>query len=289
VGQARARAGHQGIAIRFVVPFGADGASDRAARAFCASLAGAGSISVENLPGAGGRRGLEHANTLAARGEAVMLLGTPTTHVLLPTRLGVSPDASFVPLAGFGSAPNVLLVPPALGVHGVEDLIDRARRERLVYASAGAGQTIHVCSAYFCRLARIDMVHREYEGGSATAYADFAAGRVQMYFDNLLGCREHIASGGAVPLAVSSAHRSASLPQVPTLAECGFPAHALDVWLGAFVANASPDVTRAIADDAFAARLRELGLEGGPLDSRAFTNQVEASRGAWRDALASLN
>jgi tripartite-type tricarboxylate transporter receptor subunit TctC len=291
VGQASARAGHQGIAIRFVVPFGAEGASDRAARAFCACLgtgANAPSISVENLPGAGGQRGLEHANTLAARGEAVMLLGTPTTHVQLAARLGIAPDAAFAPLLGFGAAPNVLLVPPALGVHSVRELIHRARGEALVYASAGAGQTIPVCSAYFCRLAGIEMTHRPYDGGSATAYADFTAGRVQMYFDNLLGCRERIASGEALPLAVSSADRSVSLPEVPTLAECGFQAHALDVWLGAFAANGAPDTTRALADRAFAARLRELGLAGGPLDAQAFADQVESSRAAWREALSAL-
>jgi tripartite-type tricarboxylate transporter receptor subunit TctC len=216
-----------------------------------------------------------------------MLLGTPTTHVLLPARLGVAPHARFAPLAGFGAAPNVLLVSPTLGVTDVDALIGRARRERLVYASAGEGQTIHVCSAYFCALAGIEMTHRAYDGGSATAYPDFAAGRVHVYFDSLLGCREHIASGAAIPLAVSSAHRNPTIPQVPTLAERGFPSHALDVWLGAFCANASPDVD-GIANPAFAARLRGLGLEGGPLDAPAFARQVESSRATWRAALESL-
>jgi len=287
VGQARSRAGHQGVAIRFVVPFGAEGASDRAARAFCASLAD--EVSVENLPGAGGRRGLEHANALAARGEAVILLGTPTTHILLPERVGVAPDSRFVPLLGFGAAPNVLLVPPSLGVRNVRDLVDMARKERLVYASAGTGQTIHLCSAYFCKLAGIQMTHRPYDGGSATAYEDFVAGRVQVYFDNLLGCHERIASGEALPLAVSSARRSESLPRVPTMAECGFPTHALDVWLGAFAANAAPDTSRAMADRTFTARLHELGLHGGPLDASTFARQVESSRHAWHQALAALD
>lgn len=269
------------------MPFGAEGASDRAARAFVASLAG--EIAVENLPGAGGRRGLEHANTLAARGEAVMLLGTPTTHILLPKRVGVAPDSRFMPLLGFGAAPNVLLVPPSLGVRNVGELIDAARRQRLVYASAGAGQTIHVCSAYFCKLAGIEMTHRPYDAGSATAYEDFLAGRVHMYFDNLLGCHERIAAGEALPLAVSSTRRSASLPQVPTLAQCGFPSHALDVWLGAFAAHAAPDASRAMGDQAFAARLGELGLHGGPLDARAFASRVESSRRLWHDALAALD
>lgn len=270
------------------MPFGADGAADRAARAFCAALPDPAGIVVENVPGAGGMLGLERANALAARGDAVMLLGTPTTHVLLPAREAVVPASVFTPLIGFGSAPNVLLVPRLLGVRSLGDLLTRARAERLTYASAGTGQTIHVCSAWLCRLAGIEMSHRPYEGGSASAYSDFDAGRVHVYFDNLLGCRERIASGHAVPLAVSARQRSAALPDVPTLAECGFGRHVLEVWLGAFVANAAPDVTVAMASAGFAHRLRELGLDGGPLDATRFARTVEASRAAWTEALEAL-
>ena len=244
-------------------------------------------VQFENLPGGGGLRGLERANTLAAAGEPVLLLGTPTTHVLLPERTGGTPHDRFAPLLGLGSAPNVLLVPPSLGVRDVAALIERARREPLVYASAGAGQTIHVCSAYFCELAGVRMSHRPYDGGSATAYADFSAGRVHVYFDSLLGCREHVASGEAVPLAVSAARRSAVLPRVPTLAECGFPAHALDVWLGVFAANATVGGAHAMDDASLLAQLATLGLEGGPLDGGAFRAQVESSRKRWITALAS--
>jgi len=275
------------------VPFGAEGAADRAARSLTGTLhdstrAVPCPLQVENLPGAGGLRGLEHANSIAAAGGAVLLLGTPTTHILLPSRLHVAPHERFAPLLGLGSAPNVLLASQRLGVRSVPELIERARRERLVYASAGEGQTIHVCSAYFCRLAGIEMVHRVYEDGSAMAYADFVAGRVHVYFDSLLGCRERIESGDAIPLAVSSVRRAEALPHVPTLAERGFPAHALDVWLGVFGANASPAVASAIGDAALARRLHALGLEGGPADARAFASQVEESRATWTRALAAL-
>jgi tripartite-type tricarboxylate transporter receptor subunit TctC len=156
-----------------------------------------------------------------------------------------------------------------------------------VYASAGEGQTIHVCSAYFCGLAGIEMTHRPYDGGSATAYADFIAGRVHMYFDSLLGCHDRIASGDALPLAVSSSRRSPVLPDVPTLAELGFPDHALDVWLGVFAANrASIPV---LADDAaLRSRLRALGLDGGPIGAGAFGLQVQDSQAGWKRGLAAI-
>lgn len=207
---------------------------------------------------------------------------------MLPARLDIGPHAGFAPLIGLGTAPNVLLVSPGLGVNTVEQLVERARHERLVYASAGEGQTIHVCTAYFCSLAGIGMTHRPYEGGSATAYADFAAGRVQVYFDSLLGARERIASGAALPLAVSAARRSAALPQVPTLAECGFGAHALDVWLGVFAANGAPRVSHLVGDAALASRLSGLGLEGGPLAADAFALQVKDSQARWTRALAAI-
>lgn len=286
MGQAGARARHQGVAIRFVVPFGEEGAADRAARAFSLSL-GTASFTVENVPGEGGSRGLARANALAEAGEPVLLLSTPTTHILLPAQGRGAPHERFAPLAGLGSAPNVLLVPPVLGVRSVEDLVALARRRTLTYASAGAGQTIHVCAACFAALAGVRMEHRPYEGGSATAYADFVAGRVQVYFDSLLGCRERIDAGDAIPLAVSSVKRSALLPGVPTLAECGY-AHALDVWLGVFVGNAPLDVSP-LMRSSFGDTLSALGLDGGPLDARALALQVESSSGPWLRALEAIS
>jgi tripartite-type tricarboxylate transporter receptor subunit TctC len=275
------------------VPFGAEGAADRAARILLGTLHDSTKdvpcpLQFENLPGKGGVLGIERANGLAASGVPVLLLGTPTTHALLPARLGIEPDPRFVPVLGLGTAPNVLLASPRLGVSSVAQLVERSRRECLTYASAGEGQTIHVCGAYFCELAGIAMTHRPYDGGSATAYADFVAGRVHVYFDSLLGCRERIAVGDAVPLAVSSARRSGALPEVPTLAECGYPGHVLDVWLGIFAANASLDTKRLAGDRAFAVRLHALSLEGGPLAGDAFALQVKDSRRAWERALASI-
>ena len=239
---------------------------------------------MENIPGAGGLNGVERANALAAANEPVLLLGTPSTHVLLPARLGASaaPHRAFRAVAGLGSAPNVLLVSPRLAARSVEALVALARRDRLAYASAGAGQTIHVCTALFCEQAGIAMEHRPYEAGSAAAYGDLVEGRVHVYFDNLLGCRERVARGDAIALAVSARRRSALMPGVPTLAECGFPHHALDVWLGVFAAHA--DVALAHAN--LAPPLRELGLEGGPLPAPDLERAVAESAPAWTRALA---
>lgn len=294
MGQAREGARHQdGVAAiaRFVVPFGPGGAADRAARTFAAHLAAAGiSLAIENIPGAGSLEGVRRANALARSGAAVLLLGTPSTHVLLAARDAGAPDPAFVALAGLGSAPNVLLAAGALRVASVQALIGRARRERLTYASAGTGQTIHLASAWFCALAGIAMDHRSFDAGSASAYAELASGRVHVYFDSVLACREAIAQGLVVPLAVSDAERSPLLPSVPTLAECGFPRHALDVWFAVFGAHLEPAARSRIAarvhDRALVAALGALGLTGGVLPASVLETRVADSAGPWREALA---
>jgi tripartite-type tricarboxylate transporter receptor subunit TctC len=233
------------------------------------------------------------ANALAREGKPVLLFATPTTHVLLPLRVGDSaaPDPLFAPLAHLGHAPNVLLVSPRLGVTSVEALIDRTRKEPLVYASAGTGQTIHLCTAYFCELAGIRMAHRPYDQGSAHAYADLIAGRVHVYFDNLLGCPEFIARGDAIALAVSARERNRLLPDVPTLAELGFPDHALEIWFGVFGAGLEPPILRAIdaarGDAALRESLDAVGLSGDVGDAGALSRAIELSRDGWRRALQS--
>ena len=276
--------------MRFIVPFGVEGAADRAARAFSLSL-GRGRGVIENIPGDGGLRGIRRANMLAAAGEPTLFLSTPTSHILLPLRRCEegTPAQAFAPLAGLGSAPNVLLVSRQLGVRDVAGLVERARQERLVYASAGTGQTIHLCTALFCRQAGIAMEHRPYDAGSATAYADIEAGRVHVYFDNVLACPGPVDAGIVVPLAVSADRRTRLMPSVPTLAECGFPRHSLDIWFGVFGANLDDAMRDRLAssrgDARLAAALDATGLSGGVSAGAELALTIEESRSRWREAL----
>jgi tripartite-type tricarboxylate transporter receptor subunit TctC len=276
------------VAVALVVPFGAGGAADRVARAVARSLDGDGTLAVENVPGEGGYAGVRRANALAANaGAPVLLLATPSTHVLLPARLGpqAAPCAAFEPLLGLGSAPNVLLVSPRLGLRTVDELVARARKGDLVYGSAGAGQTIHLCTALFCEQAGVRMRHRPFDTGSAGAYPELAAGTVDVYFDSALACREAVARGDAVALAVSSARRSALMPRLPTLAECGFPAHALDVWFGLFGADLDASWRARIAgapgDAGLRSALAALGLAGGVTTAGELSETVAKSAAVW--------
>ena len=267
--------------IAFVVPFGRDGAADRAARRFVSSPRapqrgnGPGpNLLIENHPGSGGLLGVQRANELARTGRPVLLLATPSTHVLLPARLGAAAgvDPAFQPVLELPAGPNVLLVPPRLGVSDVAGLVAHAHTRRLVYASAGAGQTIHVCTALFCELAGIEMTHRPYEAGSEAPYADLASGAVDVYFDNVLACAPRIARGEVVPLAVSAVQRTELLPQVATMIEQGYPGHVLEVWLAVFGAHLEPEV--------------RVQLGGGPAESARLAARIASSRMAWTRALA---
>lgn len=277
--------------IHLVIPFGRGGASDRAARCFADALGTRPrDLVVENLPGAGGRIGVGRANALARSGATVLLLGTPTTHILLRERLGDAnaPAEAFRPLIGLGSAPGVLLASPELRLRSVAELVSRARRKRLVYASAGIGQTIHLITALFCRQAGIDMTHIAYDGGSASAYADLIAGRVDVYFDNLLGCHAAVTRGDAVAVAVSGSERSHLLPDVPTLVESGISGTMPEVWLGIFGTHG--EAIGGLAEGGsfgrqFVGELEALGLSGGPLGGSALAAQVERSVPGWKLAL----
>ena len=292
--------------IPFIVPFGRDGAADRAAwaysdrfthpatspraallRAVHGRKAGTGhlplapqggsepNLVIENHPGSGGLLGLQRASASARGGGPVLLLATPSTHILLPARVGSAAglEQAFRPLIELGSGPHVLLVSPQLGTTNAAGLVERARAERLIYASAGAGQTGHVCAAYFCALAGISMAHRPYVEGSAAPYEDLKAGRVHAYFDNIIGCRDHVFHGEAIPLAISAAARIGEMPDVPTLAECGMPEHALDVWHAVFGANVD------------GATFQRLGANEAA--ALALSHRIDRSRPAWLQALES--
>jgi tripartite-type tricarboxylate transporter receptor subunit TctC len=120
------------------------------------------------------------------------------------------------------------------------------------------------------------MTHRPYEAGSVAPYDDLASGAVDVYFDNVLACVDRIANGEVVqPLAVSAAHRTEILPDVPTMIECGYPEHVLEVWLAVFGANLAPDV---MAD-----------LGSSVAERARLAARVEQSRRAWTRALASAS
>lgn len=283
--------------LHLVVPFGHDGASDRVAqrvgRALAARLGAA--LTVEHRPGEGGLAGLRLA--LGHAPASTLVFGTTSTHAIAPAlHARPQPDPrDFVPLGLVGHAPNLMLARPGLAPD-VATVIVMAQNapDRLVYASAGAGQTIHLCAERFARLAGVRLTHRPYAAGSRAGLEALARGEVDLMFDNVAAALDMVRAGQVEALAVAGASRSALLPDRPALGDL-LPGYAADIWLGFFaLPGAPPDrldtwrgaLAGVLTDPAVCADLAALGLD---IDGRAgphFARAIADNARQWRDIVA---
>lgn len=285
--------------VQLVVPFGQEGATDRVARLVAGGLTRHWKrpVLVENRPGASGLNGLAAALAAPVDGHT-LLLGTVTNASIAPrlARAAAAVDfgMSFAPVALIGFAPNVLLVPAGSPARDVAGLLDLARRRpgSVRYASAGAGQTIHLCGELFRASTGTDLGHAPYAQGSATAYDDLVHGRVDLMFDSVVGALDAIRDGRLRALAVVGDRRAAALPDVPTLAEAGVPDLRAPIWFGLFAVAAAPasllarvrtDATAVLADGGLRAALAALGMEvAADVGVEALRETIDAADVVWR-------
>lgn len=235
---------------------------------------------VENRPGV--------SNTLAADVTAkstdghTMVMGVSTAHAIAPHlfKLGYDSNKDLVPVAFVGSVPNVLVVTNSLPAQNVQQLIALAKAEpgRLNYASSGAGSTQHIAAEIFKDAASIDVTHVPYKG-SAPALIDLVGGQVQMSFDTMPSVIGQIKNGKVRPLAVTSAKRSAQLPQVPTTSEVGLPSVQVNAWYGIYMPSSTPKavqqkvhdlVNQVIGMPETKSRLEAVGAELNPISQSEF-------------------
>lgn len=285
--------------VRLIVPFGKDGATDALARKLAARMAQrwGHEVVVENHPGNGAIDG----TALAARAPAdghTLLFGTCTTHCIAPALhadLPYDPAASFAPLSLVGWAPNLLLVHPQ-GPDSVADLLARARARpgALTYASAGYGQTIHLCAALLARLAQVELSHRPYPQGSMAGLQDLIAGKVDLMCDNVLAALPYVRAGQVKALAVAGTMRCAALPQLPTLDEAGVAGYAGDIWMGLFAPAATPsaittrlksDITTVLGHTDLVGELDALGFMLDVKPGLEFADEILDNAAQWHAIL----
>jgi tripartite-type tricarboxylate transporter receptor subunit TctC len=231
--------------VRLVVPFPAAGTTDILARAVAQKLSEAWGqqVIVDNRPGAGGNIGSELVAKAAPDGYT-LLMGTVGTHAINPSLYSKMPYdhvKDFTPVILVAGVPNVLVVNPSLPVHSVQELIayGKANPGKLNFASSGNGTSIHLSGELFKTLTGIQMTHVPYKG-SAPALTDLVGGQVQLMFDNLPSSLAFIKGGQLRALAVTSATRSATLPELPTLAESGLPGFEASSWFGVLAPAGTP-------------------------------------------------
>ena len=274
-------------AVRFVVGFTPGGPSDILARALAAKVAEARRqpVVVENRPGAGGNLAAEVVAKSAPDGNT-WLLGNNSilaTNAALYSHLAFDPVKDFAPVALVGIQPNMLVVHPSVPAHSVAELIAFAKQHpgKLNYASTGAGVASHLSAELFKSMTGVDMVHVPYKGASL-AVVDLISGQVQLSLISAPGVVPHLKAGRLRALAVTTAHRSASLPDLPTVAEAGVPGFESTTWHGVVVPAGTPasvverlnhDINGALRDAELRKRLDALGVEvagGTPQEFAAY-------------------
>ena len=232
--------------VRLVVPFPPGGTTDILARAVAQKLSETWGqqVIVDNRPGAGGNIGSELVAKSAPDGYT-LLMGTVGTHAINPSLYAKMPYdhvKDFTPVILVAGVPNVLVVNPSLPVKSVSELIayGKANPNKLNFASSGNGTSIHLSGELFRTMTGVQMTHVPYKG-SSPALTDLIAGQVQLMFDNLPSSLQFIKAGKLRALAVTSAERSAALPDVPTLAESGLPGFEASSWFGVLAPAGTPN------------------------------------------------
>ena len=222
--------------VRLISGFPAGGANDYHARVLAQKLSESfgQSVIVENRGGAGGTIAADGIAKAAPDGYNLLmgfgsLAVAPSVYAKLP--FDVMKDFTAISLAC--RIQNVLVVPSALPAKNVQELIALAKAHpgKMNYASSGTGATPHLSAEMFKSIARVDIAHIPYKGDTP-AFVDLLAGQVDMMITVVQSTLVHIASGKLRPLAVTGNHRTASLPQVPTMEEAGLRGYELTSWFG---------------------------------------------------------
>jgi tripartite-type tricarboxylate transporter receptor subunit TctC len=287
--------------VRIIVPFAAGGAPDTIGRLLAQfSTDGLGRVYVENITGGAGNIAMQAGARAAPDGYTVLMctLGCASNLFLLDN-MGWDPRTDIAPVMIAGVLPNVLVVGPSMQVTSVKDFIAvaRARPGNLSMASSGIGSASHLAGEMFKAMADVEILHVPYRG-SAVALPDIVAGRVDSMIVSLPETLQLIQGGQLRALGVSTASRTTSLPDTPTISEAGVPGYAVVAWSAMFVPKATPSaiITRlntefdkALQNPLVKARLAELSVQGGGGPPEKAAELLRSEIDAWGKLIKERN
>ena len=290
--------------IKLVVPYAAGGPTDVLGR-LVADYLGRDlkqTVIVENKPGAQGAIGAEavaradpDGYTLFVAAGSIIVLNP-----MLYKKLSYDPVKDFRMLALVTDLPVVMEVHPSVPAKTVAEFVAYAKQNpgKLNFGSAGTGGTIHLAGEMFKQMAGIEMTHVPYKG-AGPALTDLLSGNIQVMFDSMGTALPPVKAGLLRPLGVSSTQRSPDLPDVPTIAESGYPDYAVSVWYGIVAPSKLPDeiaqkisasLDRALNDDTFRASLEKIGFPVfRPRSAAAITEFIDADRARWSAVIRAQN
>ena len=269
--------------VRIVVPFPAAGTTDTVARALVTPVSKAlgQSVVVENRPGANTVIGAELVLRAPADGHTLLFMAPSfTINPFVQSKLPFDPMRDFSGVTRLVFNPLIICTHPSLPVKNVKELVAlaRARPAELTWAVASVVGGGRIGGEMFMDAARVKMTVVPY-GGGAPALTAVLGGHTSMLIGNMLDCAPYVASGRMRPIAVTSAKRSDTLPNVPTIAESGYPGFDATNWFGAVVRSGTPrgavdrlsaEIGRALLLPEVSTALSRLGMTAAPMSPAEF-------------------
>ncbi|OCO98015.1 MULTISPECIES: tripartite tricarboxylate transporter substrate binding protein [unclassified Ensifer] len=289
--------------VTLVVPFAAGGSTDVVARIVAQKMSEdlGEQVIVQNVAGAGGNLGAANVARADPDGYTI-LMGTVATHALNPLILKTKPydpEKDFAPISLLVVVPNVLVVNPELPAKNVEELLAllKAKPDEYSYASSGNGTPLHLSGELFKKMAGVSMQHIPYKG-AGPALNDVIGNQVPIMFDNLPSSSGHIKAGTLRALAVTTAERAPSFPDVPTVAESGIPGYETYTWNALFAPATTPQpvvarlneaANKALKDPAVVERMKEFSAKIVGSTPEELGAHVTAELAKWTPVVRDAN
>ncbi|MGY2487736.1 tripartite tricarboxylate transporter substrate binding protein [Cupriavidus sp. CP313] len=280
--------------VRIVVGFAPGGGTDVLARVIGQKLGVMWntSVLVENKPGATGAIAAAYVAKQPPDGTT-LLMAHVNSHAIAPALLDVKydPRTDFTPISMVGVTPNMLTCRPEQKVRSVSDIVALCRQKpgKISFGSSGIGSAQHLALEMFRLQARLDVVHVPYKG-SGPLVADLIGGQIDYAFDTMTAATPFIQQGKVIAIAQTRLKRAASHPNVPTLAESGFPGLDAASWYGlvgpknmppALVQRMNADVNRVLAMPDVAERLKSFGAEDSGGTNQQFGAFIASESTKW--------
>lgn len=284
--------------IRFVVPFTPGAINDYMARTIGQKLAESWGhqVIVDNRPGAGTIVGTDIVAKSPADGYTLLLASTALAiNVQLYPKLPFDVLRDFAPVTRIGSAPLLLVAAPQLPAKNLQELVAMAKAKpgQISYGSTGSGGAAHLMGEMFKSIAGIDIVHIPYKG-LAPALIDVMAGRVNFTFGTYLAVNSHIKAGRLKAFAVTSKVRSRVTPEIPAIAESGYPDYDASAWWGIVVPARTPkpvvaklnaEIVRILESAQTREQMLAQGVEVAPTTPEGFGKYLAEEIKIWGKAV----
>jgi tripartite-type tricarboxylate transporter receptor subunit TctC len=279
--------------IRMIVGFAPGGGTDLTARPVAQKLSEVlgQQVIVENRPGAGGNIATEQVARAAPDGYT-LLMGTIAALAINPSLYGnlrFDPENDLAPVIQVVDATNVLALHPSVPANSVKELIALAKEKSLSAGSSGVGATGHLAIELFNLMAGVKLLHVPYKGGGP-AMSDLVGGQVNLIFATAASAVPHLKSGRIKGIAVTTAKRSALLPELPTISEAGLAGFDANNWYGLVVPAKTPraiidqlnaEVTKILAMPEVKTILFNQGLDPAPGTPEQFGAYIKSERVKW--------